>query len=543
MSGDATLSNAGVLTIASNAIGSAEITDGSIAAADLAATAVTASNGLTATSNNITLGGTLAANTTVNLSTFNLFLNGTGALAVGTNASASKLDVEGNAAIGATYSGSTAAPTNGLIVEGIVGIGTSAPASTSGLTVNLPLASTIKDGLVISNSYNSSSSKSGISSSVSLDGTGIRYGMLNTVNSGSTGALYGFYSTLSHTGTSGVVYGDYKNISNAVGNASLVYGGYTTINNTGVGTTYGLQLDVNKPSLTAGQVYGLAIEATNNGTANSYLLYGNSNGATTGTEYGLYVTGEDYNYFSQKVGIGVNAPINRLDVEGGAVIGATYSGVNTAPTNGLLVEGTVSIGTTVTTRKLNVGGDIDASGGIYLGSVEYFQDGGANEIMTNSDLRPITNGAYSIGTSTFRWSTIYATNGTISTSDRRLKKDIHNLNYGLLEVMKLRPVSFQWKDKVGQRKLGLIAQEVYQVLPEIVDNPKEGYMGILYSDLVPVTVKAIQEQQVIIERQQVEINELKAKINDLDVLKQEIESLKNRVGAEARNTKKRKSLK
>ena len=46
---------------------------------------------------------------------------------LGTTSPASKLDIEGNVAIGSTYSGSTAAPTNGLIVEGNVGIGTNSP--------------------------------------------------------------------------------------------------------------------------------------------------------------------------------------------------------------------------------------------------------------------------------------------------------------------------------------------------------------------------------------------------------------------------------
>ncbi|HNW90873.1 MAG TPA: hypothetical protein PKN48_14535, partial [Bacteroidales bacterium] len=49
--------------------------------------------------------------------------------------------------------------------------------------------------------------------------------------------------------------------------------------------------------------------------------------------------------FNGGVGIGAS-PVNKLDVEGGAVIGSTYSGSNTAPTNGLLVEGNVGIGTT-----------------------------------------------------------------------------------------------------------------------------------------------------------------------------------------------------
>src|SRR4051812_45738467 len=50
-----------------------------------------------------------------------------GNVGVGTTAPASKLDVEGGVSIGATYSGTTAAPTNGAIIEGNVGIGTSSP--------------------------------------------------------------------------------------------------------------------------------------------------------------------------------------------------------------------------------------------------------------------------------------------------------------------------------------------------------------------------------------------------------------------------------
>jgi hypothetical protein len=74
----------------------------------------------------------------------------------------------------------------------------------------------------------------------------------------------------------------------------------------------------------------------------------------------LHIETDDYLYFDDKnlgtqmflnvddgrLGIGTTTPQNKLDIEGGAVIGATYSGTNTAPTNGLLVEGNVGIGTT-----------------------------------------------------------------------------------------------------------------------------------------------------------------------------------------------------
>jgi hypothetical protein len=57
------------------------------------------------------------------------------------------------------------------------------------------------------------------------------------------------------------------------------------------------------------------------------------------------------------VGIGTTTPANKLDVEGGAVIGASYSGTNAAPTNGLLVQGNVGIGTNVPNARLHVVGD------------------------------------------------------------------------------------------------------------------------------------------------------------------------------------------
>jgi len=56
------------------------------------------------------------------------------------------------------------------------------------------------------------------------------------------------------------------------------------------------------------------------------------------------------------VGIGTTTPKNKLDIEGAAVIGATYSGTKTAPTNGLLVEGKVGIGNDDPLYQLDVFG-------------------------------------------------------------------------------------------------------------------------------------------------------------------------------------------
>jgi hypothetical protein len=56
------------------------------------------------------------------------------------------------------------------------------------------------------------------------------------------------------------------------------------------------------------------------------------------------------------VGIGTNTPKSKLDVKGSLTVGATYAGVNAAPTNGAIIEGNVGIGTSTPKAKLEIGG-------------------------------------------------------------------------------------------------------------------------------------------------------------------------------------------
>ncbi|MDR0230712.1 MAG: tail fiber domain-containing protein [Dysgonamonadaceae bacterium] len=90
-------------------------------------------------------------------------------------------------------------------------------------------------------------------------------------------------------------------------------------------------------------------------------------------------------------------------------------------------------------------------------------------------------------------------------SDARLKTNVIPVKYGLSEVMKLKPVNYEMKDKLGVERVGFIAQEVKEVIPELVvgtegDLDKGETLSIAYSELIPVLTKAIQEQQKIIEQ-------------------------------------------
>lgn len=80
-------------------------------------------------------------------------------------------------------------------------------------------------------------------------------------------------------------------------------------------------------------------------------------GAAAGTS--LAVTG-NITTSSGEVGIGTTSPINSLDVAGGVAIGTSYAGIDTAPTNGLIVLGNVGIGTASPANPLTVNGIIQS---------------------------------------------------------------------------------------------------------------------------------------------------------------------------------------
>ena len=103
---------------------------------------------------------------------------------------------------------------------------------------------------------------------------------------------------------------------------------------------------------------------------------------------------------------------------------------------------------------------------------------------------------------------------TTTASDKKLKINIGNTKYGLSDVLKLRGVDFNWKDKFdGKQDVGFIAQEVQEVIPELVkevDTLKEDgtHLTVDYAKTAAILVEAIKEQQE-------QINELKKEIKEL----------------------------
>lgn len=187
------------------------------------------------------------------------------------------------------------------------------------------------------------------------------------------------------------------------------------------------------------------------------------------------------------------------------------------------------------TRDFTLGFYKGTAGGSAMatGSIEYIVDGLDELLLEASSLNPLVDNDTRLGGSSKRWTAVWATNGTIQTSDMKLKKDIVGLKYGLKEVMKLNPISYKWKnntigktaipEELQETKLGFSAQQLLDFLPEVVEThswyPKdeEGNferkqnenLGVRYAEITPVIVKAIQEQQEQIECLKVTVEELK----------------------------------
>ncbi len=83
----------------------------------------------------------------------------------------------------------------------------------------------------------------------------------------------------------------------------------------------------------------------------------------------------------------------------------------------------------------------------------------------------------------------------VSPSDQRLKQNIQPLENSLAKVDQLRGVSFEWKDKAQDAgtQIGMIAQEVETVLPELVSTDSEGYKSLAYDKMTAVLLEAVKE--------------------------------------------------
>ena len=102
------------------------------------------------------------------------------------------------------------------------------------------------------------------------------------------------------------------------------------------------------------------------------------------------------------------------------------------------------------------------------------------------------------------------------TSDKRHKNNIQTIPNALEKVTKLNGVTWEWNDDVNEvtkstPKTGLIAQEVQEVLPEVVKTRDDGFLALDYSKMMGLLVEAIKEQQLQIEQLRIDLDNCRNK--------------------------------
>jgi hypothetical protein len=233
---------------------------------------------------------------------------------------------------------------------------------------------------------------------------------------------------------------------------------------------------------------GLAIGATGDPAAGSLVLDGNSGRFT-------FSAGSTANQIlSTTTGFGAYNILRHQ--------ASSYEWLNAASTQMMTLDasGNLLVGKTSTSGTSGVGTFIASDGRINV----------VNAASTNAFT---TYELYSTGAGAYRFyvgsaGTIFATSVVISAiSDQRLKENVRDIDTGIDAIMALKPRRFDWKEGKGQDKkdvAGFVAQEFETVFPECVSTSKAGEDGIEYKNinhetLIPTLVKAIQEQQAMIE--------------------------------------------
>ncbi|MET7257500.1 tail fiber domain-containing protein [Dyadobacter fermentans] len=202
------------------------------------------------------------------------------------------------------------------------------------------------------------------------------------------------------------------------------------------------------------------------------------------------------------IGTGVTAPNSRLQVAGitrvtpaGALTGSMILGTSNEDGVELNPAGTLAV------QRSSVGANL------YLTKVIGGGDALNWQIFNRSGntIGSISSPANNVNSVQYN-----------TTSDIRLKENIGKTRYGLADLLKIRVADYNYKiDEKKNRLTGFLAQDLYKIFPNAVTvggkDPKTEPWLVDYGKVTPLIVKAVQEQQALIEQLQAQVAELKSK--------------------------------
>jgi len=137
-----------------------------------------------------------------------------------------------------------------------------------------------------------------------------------------------------------------------------------------------------------------------------------------------------------------------------------------------------------------------------LGRIRYEMAGNNMEFWTSQGQKMVINSAGNVGIgnttpSTYKLDvvgTIRATGDVIAFSDIRVKENIKTIDNALDKVKSLRGVEYNKIDN-PEKSIGVIAQEIEEVIPEVVKEDDQGMKSVAYGNITAVLIEAIKEQQ------------------------------------------------
>jgi hypothetical protein len=441
------------------------------------------------------------AGTSLSLTAY-MQLNASGNLGLNTTTIGSRLQVNGNAAIG--YSASTAAPTNGLAVSGNFLVGYTSSFGTAAFNVSsaAPASSgNFVNGVTIANTTGGRGVNIGIN-----DGGAYNYIQSAYVNNAGVSTALAFFIGSSQrmliTSSGNVSIGNSNNTYKLDVSASSIIRGTLAIDNNGQDASPTEYIRFERTSQGSANYFNSIYSST--GSANNYMQFRLSGtGGSQSTIMTLDGTGV--------VGIGTTTIGSKLQVNGNAAIG--YSASTAAPTNGLKVAGEITTETSISVTNIEAGVYANYfgpySGGSTSLTIVYNSTGSV--LWSNGGIKMTlaSNGDLSLSrlAGTGSRTVLADSSGVLSApiSDISVKQNISTIGYGLKEINKMNPVWFDFIDEYKNygegRQNGAIAQEMAEIIPEAVfTTPSTGKMGINYDQLHAVYIKAIQELEARIKQ-------------------------------------------